>query len=78
MGETTVLDPELDFERFVAGLELRSAYQPIGSHYSGALIARDLGDSGPDVDRRYEFVVTHDRDLVLGAARSLMSRITTA
>ena len=49
----------------------------VGSHYSGALIARDLGDSGPDLDRRYEFVVTHDRDLVLGAARSLMSRITT-
>ena len=49
----------------------------VGSHYSGALIARDLGDSGPDDDRRYEFVVTHDRELVLGAARSLMSRITT-
>jgi DICT domain-containing protein len=49
----------------------------IGPHYSGALIARDLGDKGPDQDRRFEFVVTHDRDLVLGAARSLMSRITT-
>lgn len=49
----------------------------IGSHYSGALIARDLGDSGPDNDRRYEFVVTHDRELVLSAARSLMSRITS-
>ena len=50
----------------------------VGSHYSGALIARDLGDDGPDHDRRFEFVVTHDRDLVLGAARSLMSRITTS
>ncbi len=49
----------------------------VGSHYSGALIARDLGDSGPDDDRRYQFVVTHDRELVLSAARSLMSRITT-
>jgi hypothetical protein len=49
----------------------------VGPHYSGALIARDLGDKGPDQDRRFEFVVTHDRDLVLGAARSLMSRITT-
>jgi EAL domain-containing protein (putative c-di-GMP-specific phosphodiesterase class I) len=48
----------------------------VGSHYSGALIARDLGDDGPEHDRRFEFVVTHDRDLVLGAARSLMSRIT--
>ena len=49
----------------------------VGSHYAGALIARDLGDSGPDDDRHYQFVVTHDRELVLTAARSLMSRITT-
>jgi EAL domain-containing protein (putative c-di-GMP-specific phosphodiesterase class I) len=48
----------------------------IGSHYAAALIARDLGDDGPDLDRRYEFLVTHDRDVVLAAARSLMSRIT--
>jgi hypothetical protein len=54
---------------------------PLGTrgwqHYSGALIARDLGDDGPDADRRYEFVVTHDRDLVLDASRSLMARITS-
>lgn len=49
----------------------------IGSHYSAALIARDMGDDGPDDERRFQFVVTHDRDLVLGAARSLMARITT-
>lgn len=48
----------------------------IGPHYAGALIARDLGDQGRDHDRRFEFVVTHDRELVLAAARSLMSRIT--
>ncbi|GAC1529724.1 MAG: hypothetical protein NVS3B12_03380 [Acidimicrobiales bacterium] len=47
----------------------------VGSHYAGALIARDLHDDGPDDDRRFEFVVTHDRDLVLRSARSLMSRI---
>jgi EAL domain-containing protein (putative c-di-GMP-specific phosphodiesterase class I) len=47
----------------------------IGSHYAGALIARDLGDDGPDHERRFEFVVSHDRELVLAAARSLMSRI---
>ena len=49
----------------------------IGSHYAAALIARDLGDAGPDHERRFEFAVTHDRDLVLGAARSLMARIRT-
>lgn len=49
----------------------------IGCHYSAALIARDLGDAGPDHERRFHFAVTHDRELVLAAARSLMARITT-
>ena len=49
----------------------------IGSHYAAALIARDMGDDGPDHDRRFQFVVTHDRDLVVSAARSMMARITT-
>ena len=48
----------------------------VGPHYAAALIARDLGDDGADHDRRYEFIVTHDRNLVLNAARSLMARIT--
>ncbi|GAC1309676.1 MAG: hypothetical protein NVSMB16_06180 [Acidimicrobiales bacterium] len=47
----------------------------VGSHYAGALIASDLGDDGAEDDRRFAFVVTHDRSLVLAAARSLMSRI---
>lgn len=47
----------------------------VGPHFSGALIAKDLGDTGPDRDRRFEFVITHDRDLVLDAARSLFDRI---
>ncbi|MEZ5219524.1 MAG: DICT sensory domain-containing protein [Ilumatobacteraceae bacterium] len=49
----------------------------VGPHHAAALIARDLGDDGPDLERRFEFVVTHDRPTVLTAARSLMSRITT-
>jgi EAL domain-containing protein (putative c-di-GMP-specific phosphodiesterase class I) len=49
----------------------------VGPHYAAALIAVDLGDNGPDHDRRFEFTVTHDRDLVLEAARSLMTRIVT-
>jgi EAL domain-containing protein (putative c-di-GMP-specific phosphodiesterase class I) len=47
----------------------------VGAHYAGALIARDLGDGGPDQDRRYAFRVTHDRRLVLAAARSLLTRV---
>ncbi len=50
----------------------------VGAHYTGALVARDLGDSGPDLQRRFVFVVTHDRDLVLGAARSMIERLATA
>jgi EAL domain-containing protein (putative c-di-GMP-specific phosphodiesterase class I) len=48
----------------------------VGSHYTGALIARDLGDSGPDRDRRFAFVVTHDHKTVLAAARSLLERVS--
>ena len=42
---------------------------------AGALIARDVGDDGPDADRRFDVVVTYDRELVLTAARALMARI---
>ena len=47
----------------------------VGTHYSGALIARDLGDSGPDLQRRYLFALTHDHDTVVAAARILLGRI---
>jgi EAL domain-containing protein (putative c-di-GMP-specific phosphodiesterase class I) len=49
----------------------------LGPHFAGALIARDLGDSGPDEDRRFEFAVTHDRARVTTAARSLVERIAS-
>ena len=48
----------------------------VGPHFSGALIAKDLGDTGPDRDRRFEVAITYERDLVLDAARSLIDRIT--
>lgn len=47
----------------------------VGPHVAGALIARDVGDDGPDADRRFDVVVTYDRELVLTAARALMARI---
>lgn len=49
-----------------------------GSHYASALIAVDLGDTGPDGDRRFDYLVTHDRELVIEAARSLMQYIVRA
>jgi EAL domain-containing protein (putative c-di-GMP-specific phosphodiesterase class I) len=48
----------------------------VGPHFSGALIATDLGDTGPDAERRFAFAMTYNRALVLGAARSLLHRIS--
>jgi EAL domain-containing protein (putative c-di-GMP-specific phosphodiesterase class I) len=45
----------------------------VGPHFAGALVARDCGDSGPDLMRRFDFVITYDRDLVVEAARSLLT-----
>lgn len=49
----------------------------VGAHYHGALIARDLGDEGSlaDPNRRFSYVVTHNSETVLAAARSLLERV---
>jgi len=47
----------------------------LGPHFAGALAARDLGDSGPEAERRFDFAITHDRSLVTAAAASLVARI---
>jgi EAL domain-containing protein (putative c-di-GMP-specific phosphodiesterase class I) len=47
----------------------------LGPHYSGALVARDLGDPGPDRERRFEFVLTFERTLVADVAAALISRL---
>ena len=44
----------------------------VGPHFAGALVARDLGDSGPDMDRRFTYTLSYDRALVLEAARALL------
>ena len=48
-----------------------------GSRFSAALAARDLGDEGPDRDRRFDYVMTHERDLVTNVARTLLARAMT-
>lgn len=50
----------------------------VGPYVAAALSARDLGDRGPDAERRFDYVMTHDRELVLDAARALMGRIADA
>ncbi|WP_436535884.1 sensor domain-containing phosphodiesterase [Actinoplanes sp. HUAS TT8] len=47
----------------------------LGAHTAAALMARDLGDVGPDPDRQFEFVVTYDQALVTAAAHSMIGRL---
>ncbi|GAA0559249.1 hypothetical protein GCM10010172_47880 [Paractinoplanes ferrugineus] len=44
----------------------------VGPHRAAALVARDVGDEGPDQQRRFDFALTHDRALVVAAARALL------
>ena len=48
----------------------------LGPHFAAAFVARDLGDTGPDSSRRFEFAMTYDRELVVRVARRLMARLT--
>ena len=50
----------------------------IGPHQAAALVARDLGDTGPERERRFDFALTHDRDLIVAAARSLLRCLAPA
>lgn len=44
-------------------------------HYAAAFVARDCGDTGPDSQRRFDYFYTHNRDLVIAAARSFMQEL---
>ena len=48
----------------------------LGAHYAAALVALDRGDfRAAEPDRRFDYVVTHDRDLVVAAAQTLVRRV---
>ena len=47
----------------------------VGPHFSAALLARDLGDTGPDRDRMFEYALTYDRDTVVRATNALLARV---
>ena len=47
----------------------------LGPHFAGALVAVDLGDGGDDMERRFDYCLTYDRDLVIAAATVLMRRV---
>jgi EAL domain-containing protein (putative c-di-GMP-specific phosphodiesterase class I) len=48
----------------------------LGPHFGAAFVARDLGDTGPDHERRFDFALTHDRELVTEVALSMMRRLS--
>ncbi len=47
----------------------------LGPHFAAALLARDLGSTGPDMDRQFEYALTYERATVVEAARALLSRV---
>ncbi len=47
----------------------------LSPHFSAALLARDLGDDGPDLDRTFEYALTYDRETVIRAAHALLTRV---
>ncbi|MHB1810062.1 MAG: hypothetical protein ACYCU0_12335 [Solirubrobacteraceae bacterium] len=47
----------------------------LGHHFSAALVAKDVGDSGPESERRFDFARTYDRELVSSAAAALVRRL---
>lgn len=48
----------------------------LSPHFATALVARDLGDDGPEMDRMYEYALTYDRHTVTEVTRCVLSRVT--
>ena len=48
----------------------------VGPYIAAAFAGKDLGDTGPDLERRFEFVISHDRDHVIAATQALMIRLS--
>jgi diguanylate cyclase (GGDEF)-like protein/PAS domain S-box-containing protein len=47
----------------------------VSPHFNAALLARDLGDTGPDLDRMFEYALTYRGDTVVRAGQALLSRV---
>ena len=50
----------------------------INPHYAAAFVARDCGDTGPDQERRFDFIYTHNRDAVILAGRTFLKELPAA
>ena len=47
----------------------------VSPHFFAALIAQDLGDTGPDTERRFDYILSYDRALVIQMATGLLARM---
>lgn len=47
----------------------------LGPHGSAALVAHDLGDTGPRQERRFDYALTYDRATVLSVATALLPSV---
>ncbi|GAA0318381.1 EAL domain-containing protein [Kineococcus aurantiacus] len=47
----------------------------LAPHFAAALLARDLGDAGPERERTFEYALTYERTTVAAAAHSLLARV---
>lgn len=61
-----------------AGDPLRTEWDVtvLSPHFATALVARDLGDDGPELDRMFEYALTYDRHTVAEVTRCVLSRVT--
>ena len=50
----------------------------VGPHFAAALAALDMGVVGPAGERRFNYAVTYDREVVLSLALSLLGRVLEA
>jgi len=50
----------------------------IGPHFTGALLARDVGDTEAEAARRFDYQVTYSRPTVLAAATLLTHHIPSS
>ncbi len=50
----------------------------LGPNFAGALVGRDLGDTGPEDTRRFAFSLSFDHEVVAQAARSVLRRLPSA
>ena len=47
----------------------------VGPHFAGALVAREVGDGGPDGREAFDYCVTYDRALVIEASDPVLRRV---